>query len=179
MSFFSSRHFVSAAVIWLTLGVAGGVVASPADAQVVRHREAAGPNGTVRQTGAAGPNGAIQRTNVTTPNGNVYRHTTVVDRGQPGWWHGHAAFVGYTGPRAGYYYAPGYGYYAIPVGYAHTTWVVGVTLPPPMRTYVVIQPADYGLPAPPPGYNWYYAGTNFVLVSVSSGVIVRSVSGGW
>lgn len=179
MSLFSSRNFVSVAALALVLGTAVGVAAGPADAQVARHREAAGPNGTVRQTGAAGPNGAIQHTRVTTPNGNVYGHTTVVDRGQPGWWHGQAAFVGYAGPRTGYYFAPGYGYYPIPRGYAHTTWVVGVTLPPPMRTYVVVQPAAYGLAVPPPGYNWYYAGTNFVLVSVKSGVIVQSVAGGW
>jgi Ni/Co efflux regulator RcnB len=179
MSFFSSRSFVSAAVFGLALGIAGGVVSDSAHAGVVRHGAVATPNGTVHRTKAASSRGAVNHTRVTTPNGQVYRHTTVVDRGQPGWWHGHGAFVGYTGARAGYYYAPGYGYYAIPRGYAHTTWVVGVTLPPPMRSYVVIQPATFGLSVPPPGYNWYYAGTNFVLVSVKTGVIVRSVAGGW
>lgn len=105
--------------------------------------------------------------------------TVVVDRGRAGWWHGNPAFAAYVGPRGGYYYAPGYGYYAIPRGYARTTWVVGGTLPSTMRRYVVVNPAVYGLRLPPPGFGWYYAGTNFVLVSRSRGVIVQSVAGGW
>nr|WP_246544085.1 RcnB family protein [Novosphingobium profundi] len=48
-----------------------------------------------------------------------------------------------------------------------------------MRRYVVVNPAGYGLAPPPPGYGWYFAGTNFVLIRQSSGVIVQSVAGGW
>ncbi|WP_343698971.1 RcnB family protein [Caulobacter sp.] len=103
----------------------------------------------------------------------------VVDRGQPGWWRGHPGFVSYVGPRPGYYYAPGYGYYAIPRGYTRTTWVVGATLPPMMRSYVVISPAVYGLAPAPVGCGWYYAGANIVLVRLSTGVIIQSVAGGW
>ncbi|MCJ2183650.1 RcnB family protein [Novosphingobium sp. 1949] len=120
----------------------------------------------------------VRHTTVQTDNG-VYRRTVVVDRGRPGWWHDHPGFVHYNGPRAGYYFAPGYGYYRVPPAYVHTTWVVGRTLPVDLRGYVVVSPAGYGLAPPSPGYGWYFVGTNFVLIRKSSGVIVQSVAGGW
>lgn len=103
----------------------------------------------------------------------------VVDRTRPGWWRGRPDFVVYRGPRRGYYFAPGYGYYAPPRGYYGRHWVIGVVLPPPMRTYVVVDPVIYGLRVPPPGYRWYYAGDRIVLAVVATGVIVESVAGGW
>lgn len=109
------------------------------------------------------------------PHGGV----VVVNRGQAGWWRGYPGFAAYAGPRVGFYYAPGYGYYAIPRGYTQTSWAVGTTLPSTMHRFVVVQPASYGLAVASPGYRWYYAGTNFVLVRASNGVIVRSVAGGW
>jgi Ni/Co efflux regulator RcnB len=149
----------------MTLAFVG--TASPAEARVVRHGVVAGPRGVHAGTTVAGPRGVY------------HRSTTVVDRGHPGWWHGRPGFAGYAGPRPGYFYAPGHGYYLPPRGYARTTWMVGGTLPPPMRRYVVIAPAAYGLYAPAAGYGWYYAGSNFVLVAQRSGVIVHSVAGGW
>jgi Ni/Co efflux regulator RcnB len=151
----------------LALGLVGALSAIPAEAAVVRHHSVAGPNGYHGGTTVAGPRGV------------VHTSTTVVDRGRPGWWHGHSAFVGYTGARSGYYFAPGYGYYPIPHGYGRTTWVVGGTLPVAMRRYVVVQPTSFGLVAAPAGYGWYYAGTNFVLVALATGVIAQSVAGGW
>jgi Ni/Co efflux regulator RcnB len=133
------------------------------------------PHGGGRGHGGYPPHGGYGR-------GWGYRggaHVTVIDRGRPGWWRGNPAFVGYAGIRPGYYYAPGYGYYAVPRAYARTAWVVGATLPLPMRRYAVVEPAAYGLRPPPFGYGWYYAGTNFVLVAGGSGVIVQSVAGGW
>lgn len=162
---FISRFFTSIPLV--ALGIFAATTGTSADAVVVRHNAVAGPNGFHSGTTIAGPNGV------------VHTGTTVVDRGNAGWWHGHSAFVGYAGPRAGYYFAPGYGYYGIPRGYAHATWTVGATLPVTMRRYVVVRPAGYGLVAAPPGYGWYYAGTNFVLVALASGVIAQSVAGGW
>jgi len=121
----------------------------------------------------------VRHTAVRTGNGAVHSRTVIVDRSRAGWWHGHPSFVHYHGPRAGYYFAPGHGYYAIPRAYVHTTWVVGHTLPVPMRRYVVINPVGFGLAPPPTGHGWFYAGTNFVLIRMSSGVIVQSVAGGW
>lgn len=102
----------------------------------------------------------------------------VVDRGRPGWWYGNPAFAGYAGPRPGYYFAPGYGYYAVPRGYAGRPFVVGATLPVAMRAYAVPDPGWYGLRPAPPGYAWYYAGTSLVLAA-ANGAIIQSVAGGW
>jgi Ni/Co efflux regulator RcnB len=111
--------------------------------------------------------------------GPVSTRAVVIDRGRPGWWRGNPVFVGYAGPRPGYYFAPGHGYYVIPPGYYGRPFVAGVVIPPPMRRYVVVQPALYGLAPPPPGYAWYYAGTSLVLAAVATGMIVQSVAGGW
>lgn len=143
--------------------VAGG----PASAQLVRHHEVAGPHGYHSGTTVAGPRGV------------VHTGTTVVDRSRPGWWHGLSAFVGYSGARPGHYFAPGYGYYPIPHGYTRSVWVVGTPFPATMRRYVVINPVGYGLTPAPAGYGWYYAGTNFVLIALATGVIAQSVAGGW
>lgn len=111
--------------------------------------------------------------------GPARTRVVVVDRSRPGWWRGQPAFVGYVGPRRGYYFAPGYGYYVIPPRYVGRPFVAGVVLPVPMRTYVVVEPAMYGLAPAPAGYAWYYAGTGMVLAAISTGMIVQSVAGGW
>lgn len=103
----------------------------------------------------------------------------VVDRARPGWWRGRPDFVLYAGPRRGYYFAPGYGYYLPPRGFYGRRWVVGVALPVPMRRYVVVDPIVYGLRVPPPGYRWYYAGDRIVLAAIATGIIMESVAGGW
>ncbi|WP_260927632.1 RcnB family protein [Novosphingobium sp. 9] len=113
------------------------------------------------------------------PHGRVPRGVVVVDRGHPGWWRGTPAFAAFYGPRPGYYYAPGYGYYPVPVGYAGRAFAVGVVLPMPMRSYVVVEPAAYGLAPAPMGYGWYFAGSSFVMASTAHGTIVRVVAGGW
>ncbi len=144
------------ATTWTLAGVALVLAPGPASAQVATHH-----------------------TVVKTDKGVVRSSTVVVDRSRAGWWHTHPDFVAYHGPRPGYYYAPGYGYHRVPAAYVHTTWVVGRTFPATFRRYVVINPVGFGLAPPPPGCGWYYAGSNFVLVRHSSGVIVQSVAGGW
>jgi Ni/Co efflux regulator RcnB len=57
--------------------------------------------------------------------------------------------------------------------------IVGGTLPLSMRHYVVVNPVGYGLSPAPTGHIWCYAGTNFVLISRNTGVIIQSVAGGW
>jgi hypothetical protein len=103
----------------------------------------------------------------------------VVERSRPGWWRGRPGFTIYAGPRRGYYYAPGYGYYLPPRGLYGRRWTVGVTLPIPMRRYVVVDPLGYGLRVPPPGYRWYYAGNRIVLAAIATGIIMETVAGGW
>ena len=107
------------------------------------------------------------------------RTRVVVDRSRGGWWRGDPGFYDYRGERPGFYFAPGYGYYAIPRGYADRPFVAGVALPIPMRRYGVAEPGVYGLRPPPRGYGWYYAGNSFVLASVATGMIVQAIAGGW
>lgn len=139
----------------------------------------AGRKGGVYGGAVAGRKGGVYGGAIAGRNGGIYRGAVVVDRSRAGWWRGHPGFVGYRGPRAGYYFAPGHGYYAVPRANLHTTWVVGHTLPVTMQRYVVINPLRFGLAPPPAGQRWFYAGPNFVLARSSSGVIVRSVAGGW
>lgn len=158
MSYFYARRLALVALAGL------GAAAAPPDiasAQVVRR----------------GP--AHHDRRVVVDRGPVRGRTVVADRGRPGWWRGNPVFVGYAGPRPGYYFAPGHGYYGIPRGYYGRPFVAGAAIPPPMRRYVVIQPAAYGLGPPPPGYAWYYAGSSLVLAAIKTGVIVQSVAGGW
>lgn len=112
----------------------------------------------------------------------VYRpppRVVVIDRTRRGWWRGRSDFVVYAGPRRGYYFAPGYGYYLPPRGFYGRRWVAGARLPVPMRRYVVVDPIVYGLRMPPPGYRWYYAGDRIVLAATATGIIMESVAGGW
>lgn len=141
------------------------VLPGTANAQLVRST-------TVRHNEATGRTVVIDR-------GPARTRAVVVDRSRPGWWRGNPAFVGYAGPRAGYYFAPGHGYYAVPRGYYGRPFVAGAVIPVPMRRYVVVQPAMYGLAPAPVGYGWYYAGTSLVLASIATGVIVQSIAGGW
>ncbi|WP_394440606.1 RcnB family protein [Sphingobium naphthae] len=148
-----SAAFAGSATLFLFVMA---IMASPAaEAQVVRH------------------------TTVTPRPGVSHSRTVIVDRGRPGWWRGHPGFVHYHGPRHGHYFAPGYGYYAIPPRHVHSVWIVGGTLPLSMRHYVVVNPIGYGLSPAPAGHIWCYAGTNFVLISRNTGVIIQSVVGGW
>lgn len=107
------------------------------------------------------------------------RAVIVVDRSRPNWWRGHRLFRSYRGPRTGYFYAPGYGYYRIPKGYSGRSFVVGTIVPGDMRRYLVADPGAFGLAAAPKGHAWIFAGNNIALVESSTGLIVRSVPGGW
>jgi Ni/Co efflux regulator RcnB len=139
----------------LFLSVMGVMTSPTVQAQVVRHATIA------------------PRTGV------VHSRTVIVDRGRPGWWRGHPEFSQYHGPRHGHYFAPGYGYYPIPHRHVHSVWIVGGMLPLSMRHYVVVNPVGYGLSPAPAGHVWCYAGTNFVLISRNTGIIIQSVAGGW
>lgn len=110
-------------------------------------------------------------------------HTPVtivrVDRRPPYWWRGRPEFVGYAGVRRGYYFAPGFGYVAVPREYWGRRWVVGGVLPPPLRRYYVVDPLAYGVALPPPGYAWVYAGDGIVLTAIATGLIVDALQHLW
>lgn len=108
------------------------------------------------------------RTAITGPNGGTATREVSSDglRGSP------PAPV-YRGARPGYYYAPGYGYYAVPKPYYGRTWAVGAVVPVSLRRYYVPVPAIYGLPTAPIGCSWIFAGNRVVLVVGHTGVVVR------
>ncbi|MBT0667416.1 RcnB family protein [Novosphingobium profundi] len=108
-----------------------------------------------------------------------HRPPPFADRGRAGWWHEDPRFTGYRGRRPGFYFAPGYGYYRVPAGFASGAFVAGVVLPVAMRSYVVAEPSVYGLRAAPYGYGWFYAGDSFVLASLTTGVVLQAIAGGW
>ncbi len=88
------------------------------------------------------------------------------------WWRGNARFNGYSGPRAGFYFAPGRGYYSVPREYWGHSWGVGAFLPLFFLTYAFADYYDYGLPPPPPGCEWVWVGPNVLLVSIDDGYVV-------
>lgn len=67
------------------------------------------------------------------------------DRNNRNWWRGRSDFRGYNGPRAGYWYAPSYGYYRVEPRYSGYRWRTGGYLPSQYRTYYVRDPYFYGL----------------------------------
>lgn len=184
------KPLVSTGSIIGSLLIAAMVVpTAPASAQVAHHGVRAGPNGVTVRSGVHGENGGAHRTVRVNDNGVTVRsgahnsngyvgRTVHYDRNNPNWWHGHPGFNGYHGVRHGYYYAPGYGYYHAH-GYYGRAWVVGVTVPVAFRSYVVVNPAFYGLAVAPVGQSWIYVNNNIVLINRSSGVIIRTVPRVW
>lgn len=92
------------------------------------------------------------------------------DRRRADTWRGRPEWNGWRGARAGYWYAPGYGYQRINPRY-RAVWRRGGYVPAPYRSYYVQDWGYYGLRAPPPGYRWVYADGNFVLMALTSGLI--------
>jgi len=101
------------------------------------------------------------------------------DRSNPRWWRGRPEFIAYVGPRPGYFFAPGYGYYPVRRAYIRRAWVAGVPVPFAMRRYVVLDPGFYGLAPARPGYRWIYIDNNIALVRDLTGVIVRVLPRIW
>ena len=100
-----------------------------------------------------------------------YRQAQRWDRGNRNWWRGRSEFRGYNGARAGFWYAPGYGYVRADPRFASRQWRRGDYVPPAYRRYYVADPYFYGLRAPPPGHRYVYLGNNIVLMSLATGAI--------
>ena len=106
-------------------------------------------------------------------------HAGGFDRSNPRWWQGRREFNGYAGHRPGFFFAPGFGYRPFPSGYAGRPWVVGVVVPPELRSYQVTDPTVYGVAPAPVGHRWIYVDDGVALIDTSRGVIVQSVSHIW
>lgn len=98
------------------------------------------------------------------------------DRRRADTWRDRAEWRQFRGPRAGYWYAPGYGYHPVQRGYG---WRKGAYVPRAYRGYYVQDPYYYGLSAPPRGYRWVYADNNFVLMSLATGLIAQVIANGY
>jgi Ni/Co efflux regulator RcnB len=96
-------------------------------------------------------------------------------RSNRNWWRTNSRFRGYNGPRANYYFAPGYGYYAVPRAYRGHHWRMGDLLPLFFLRYVMRDYRDYGLPTPPPGCAWIWVGNDVLLVDMSDGYIIDEI----
>lgn len=92
------------------------------------------------------------------------------------WWRGRPEWRAYTGPRPGFAFAPGYGYYRIdPKYYAQGGWRRGQYVPPELRTRLVRDPAFFGVREAPRGYAWIWCGQDILLVSMATGLILDVV----
>jgi Ni/Co efflux regulator RcnB len=87
-------------------------------------------------------------------------------------WRGRPEWRGYGGPRAGYWYAPGYGYRPAARGVA---WRRGGYVPKAYRVYYVQEPTYYRLAPSPAGYRWVYGDGSFVLMAIATGMIASVV----
>lgn len=100
-----------------------------------------------------------------------YRQAQRWDRNNRNWWRGRSDFRGYNGRRAGYWYAPGYGYRQIDRRWANYRWAKGAIVPYGYRNFYVQDPYFYGLRPAPYGYRWIYVDNNLVLMSMATGLI--------
>jgi Ni/Co efflux regulator RcnB len=100
------------------------------------------------------------------------------DRARPESWRYRPEWRGYAGPRSGYWYAPGYGYYREDPG-LHLGWRRGGYVPVTYRRLYVQDWGFYGLRSPPPGYRWVYVDGDFVLMAVATGLILDLVLHGY
>ncbi len=88
-------------------------------------------------------------------------------------WRARSEWRSYGGPRAGYWYAPGYGYRPVS---RTVVWQRGAYVPAPYRVYYVQEPAFYRLAPAPRGHRWVYGDGSFVLMALTTGLITSVVS---
>jgi Ni/Co efflux regulator RcnB len=96
-------------------------------------------------------------------------------RSNHNWWRGNARFNGYNGARDGFFFAPGFGYYAVPREYWGHSWGVGELLPLFFLSYAVADYDSYGLPPPPEGAEWVWVGNNVLLVDEDDGYVIDEI----
>lgn len=106
---------------------------------------------------------------------NQDRRELRYDRARADSWRGRTEWRDFRGARAGYWFAPGYGYRP----YGHFGWRRGAYVPTTYRSYYVQDWGYYGLRPPPPGYRWIYADGNFVLMAIATGLIADLVIHGY
>ena len=101
------------------------------------------------------------------------------DRRRADSWRGRPEWSNFRGVRAGYWYAPGYGYRPVDRRWAGHGWRRGEYLPVAYRGYYVQDPYFYGLRPAPGGYRWVYYNNNFLLTAAATGLISDVVLNGY
>lgn len=95
------------------------------------------------------------------------------------WWRNDNRFRGYSGVRAGFYFAPGWGYYSVPRSYWNRTWSVGQYLPDTFWRYQLNDWRTYGLGYPPEGTRWVSVDNTIYLIDEYDGYIVDVIRDAW
>ena len=95
------------------------------------------------------------------------------------WWRQDHRFRNWNGVRAGFYFAPGYGYYSVPRSYWNRHWQVGQYLPDVFWRYQVNDYRTYGLGYPPEGTRWVYVDNSIYLIDQYDGYIVQIIRNAW
>jgi len=95
------------------------------------------------------------------------------------WWRGNDAFRNYSGVRLNFFFAPGFGYYSVPLKYRQHSWHPGDYLPRYFMRYVVNDYRSYGLPRPPYNCRWIWVNNSILLVDRSDRYILDEVSNIW
>ena len=104
---------------------------------------------------------------------------TVIWGSNHNWWRGRPEFRGYAGPRVGFWFIPGVGYWQAPREYWGRHWGDGDDLPRIFWQYQVNDWAAYGLPPPPWGCAWVWIDGGVALVDLSDGYILDVEYGLW
>jgi Ni/Co efflux regulator RcnB len=88
------------------------------------------------------------------------------------WWRSRPEFHGYQGPRAGFWFAPGFGYLTLPGAYRGHHWGVGEYIPALFWEYRVANWAAYSLDPPPYGCAWIWIDGGVALIDLSDGYVM-------
>lgn len=124
------------------------------------------PPGWGRGGSEAGP-GVIPPTSIP-PGGRPLHGPNWDGRKYNGYWAGGRWYNG--APQGPAYEAPGF-------RPGFTPWRRGAFLPPAYQSYIVDEYMRFHLRRPPYGYHWVRVGDEFLLVSVSTGLIFDVVTG--
>jgi Ni/Co efflux regulator RcnB len=93
-------------------------------------------------------------------------------RGNSNWWRGRPEFRGYEGERAGFWFAPGFGYLTLPATYRGHHWGVGEYMPAVFWEYRVANWTAYGLYPAPYGCAWVWIEGGVALIDLTDGYVM-------
>ncbi len=111
-------------------------------------------------------------------NSNQWRRDFYRDRNS-NWWRNDNRFRSYSGVRAGFYFAPGWGYYSVPRSYWGRYWSAGQYLPDIFWRYQLNDWRTFGLGYPPEGTRWVSVDNTLYLIDDYDGYIIDVIRNAW